>query len=121
MKKSYPASLKWAVVFLAGAGLLAAACAKPAPSPSPTTPTTPAIDAKALYTANCLACHGDKRQGIQGLGLPLTPAALAAKSTGELRDTVTDGRPNTAMVGFKGRLTPEQIDALVNYIKTVAP
>ncbi|MBI2854610.1 MAG: cytochrome c [Chloroflexi bacterium] len=79
------------------------------------------MDAKALFAANCAVCHGNNRQGVSGLGPPLTPTSLSSKSVDLVTDTITNGRPNTAMAGFKGRLTPEQINALAQYIKTVAP
>ncbi len=38
---------------------------------------SPAIDAGALYEANCVPCHGANRQGISELGPNLTPQSLA--------------------------------------------
>ncbi|MBI2957626.1 MAG: c-type cytochrome [Chloroflexi bacterium] len=90
-------------------------------APPATTPATAGIDASALFAANCAACHGANRQGMQGLGPALTPASLAAKSLDQVNDAITNGRANTLMTGFKGRLTPEQIDALAKYEKNTAP
>ncbi len=76
-------------------------------------------EAEGLYTANCAACHGPDRMG--GLGPPLTPASLGEKSDAEIRETISDGRPDTAMPPFKGKLSPEQIEALIRLIKDSAP
>lgn len=94
------------------------------PTTTPTstvTSTATSIDARGIYAANCAACHGPNRQGVQGLGGALTPASLASMSLDQVRDVITDGRAGTAMSGFKGRLAAEQIDAVAQHIKTVAP
>ena len=93
----------------------------PTPAPAPTPPAPAAIDAAKLYTTNCAVCHGPNRQGITGLGLPLTPTAVAAKSDDELKNTITNGKANTAMAGFTGRLSAAEIDALVKFIKNTPP
>ena len=48
---------------------------------------SPAIDASALYEANCVACHGANRQGVSELGPTLTPKSLTALSGTEIKDT----------------------------------
>jgi len=83
--------------------------------------TTTAVDARGIYAANCAACHGANRQGVQGIGPALTPASLASRSLDQVKETIASGRPNTAMTGFKGRLTSEQIEAVAQYIKNATP
>ena len=97
--------------------------ALPAPAPVPTTPplAPTAPDASKLFATNCVPCHGSKREGIAGLGKPLTPTSLANLTDDQVRETITEGRPNTAMAGFGGRLTSAEIDALVKFIKNTAP
>jgi mono/diheme cytochrome c family protein len=83
----------------------------------------PAIDANPLralthvYETNCAVCHGANRQGITELGPALTSQSLAELSDAEVRDTILNGRPGTAMVGFTDRLSQEEIDALLQLIK----
>ena len=104
--------------------LLAVSCGgqEAAPAPAPTPPPTPAaIDAVELYTVNCLACHAPDRQGIAGLGKSLTPESLAPLSDAEVRDTILDGKPETLMAAWEGRLSSEEIDALVQFIKHTSP
>ena len=82
---------------------------------------SPAIDASALYEANCVACHGANRQGISELGPTLTPQSLADLSDTAIRDTISSGRLGTAMTGFKSRLNQDEIGALVRLIKHISP
>ncbi len=90
--------------------------APPAPAPAPT-----AIDANAIYTNICTVCHGANRQGVSGLGPALIPESLAALSDTEIKDAILNGRPGTAMTGFKDRFGPEEINALLQLIKYTSP
>ncbi|MBI4181166.1 MAG: cytochrome c [Chloroflexi bacterium] len=120
--------------------LLVSACAAPketAPAappatktevaPAPVTPVIPAapvasaVDAKKLYDTNCAACHGPNRQGVTGLGKPLTPESLSLLSDDVIRTTILNGKPNTLMLGWEGRLSIEQINALIQLIKYTPP
>ncbi len=102
------------------AGLILASCGGPESTPT-STPTTPAIDAGALYETKCVACHGANRQGMPNLGPPLTPESLAALSDTEIKNTISNGRVNTAMLPWKDTLSSEEIDALVQFIKNTSP
>lgn len=92
-----------------------------------TTPAPPletkatAISAGELYGNRCAACHGVNRQGISGFAPALTAENLAALSDTEIRDMISDGRAGTAMPAFKGTLSPEEIDALLQLIKHTSP
>ena len=95
---------------------------EPPPTPAPPSQTTPsAISAGELYTNTCAACHGANREGISGLGLPLTPESLAELSDDEVRDTISNGRSGTVMPAFQAILSPEEIDALLQLIKNTTP
>ncbi len=65
--------------------------------------------------AHCAACHG-----VDGKGLPGAFPAIAgsAVATGPVEDHLTlvmDGKPGTAMQGFKGQLSDIEIAAVVTY------
>lgn len=115
----------WKIIAIITIGLLLISCGggKPAPAtlPPPTAPSPPAIDASSLYATTCVACHGVNRQGISGLGPALTPESLAARSDTELKDTISNGRPNTAMPPWKDTLKSQEIDALVQFLKHTSP
>jgi cytochrome c oxidase cbb3-type subunit III len=81
---------------------------------------------RMVYAKNCAVCHGDKGDGksraqnslmppprdftAPGLTTELTPQRMLA--------SVTYGRPETAMVGFKSQLSKEDINAVIDYIRT---
>ena len=112
------------ILIIAGLFLVSCGGSKPAPSPASTATPPPAatvIDAKKLYEVNCVACHGPNRQGVSGLGVALTPTSLAQLSDDEIRNTILKGRSNTAMAGFEGRLSSEEINALLQLIKYSSP
>lgn len=82
-------------------------------------------DAKQLYQKLCSVCHGDKGNGDSRAAGSFNPPPrdfTAAESTRELsRDrmiqSVANGRPGTAMVGHAKKLSPKQIERLVDYIR----
>ena len=92
--------------------------AKPTPTtpPAGTTPTT--VSATELYSGKCAACHGANRQGIPSFAPTLTAESLAKLSDNEIRSAISDGRSGTAMPPFKASLKPEEIDALLQLIKS---
>lgn len=123
-----------ALLIILGVGLVGiltlfgVACA--ASEPTPTSNTTPssaptstssAINVEKLYAANCATCHGENRQGVSGLGDALTPEHLEDDSDAEIRETISNGIPNTTMPGFKDRLSSEEINALHQFIKYTSP
>lgn len=85
--------------------------------------TGPVPRAKAveLFAANCQVCHGP-----DGAGTPLTKD-LAFKNRGKWKHgsrpqdivaTITNGAPATAMLPFKARLTPAEINALASLVRS---
>jgi mono/diheme cytochrome c family protein len=82
-------------------------------------------NAAGLYLKNCSICHGDKgdaqtraRSGMTPKPRDFTTSESAMELTRErMIKSVTYGRPGTAMVGHKGRLSEDQITALVDYIR----
>ncbi|MBI2850621.1 MAG: c-type cytochrome [Chloroflexi bacterium] len=94
----------------------------PAPPPVSSPPgTSTSIDAKKLFATNCAMCHGQTRQGTPNLAPALTPASLEKFGDTDVIDVISEGRPGTAMSGFKDRLSSEEIDALANFIKHTPP
>lgn len=83
------------------------------------------IDAAALYLKQCSICHGDKgnadTRAQSGLNPPprdFTTAEAAMELTRErMIDAVANGRPDTAMVAHKGRLSDAEIAAIVDYVR----
>lgn len=80
---------------------------------------------KAIYAQNCITCHGSQGQGSS---LPIggsqpardlaSPQARAELTRERMISSVTSGRPGTAMAGFGGRLPAQDIDAVVDYVRS---
>lgn len=85
---------------------------------------------KTVYTANCVACHGDKGDGKGVAGAAMNPAPRDLTVTDvkvgkhykqggkaeEMFKTVTSGLPGTAMIGY-GFIPEQDRWALVYYIQ----
>ena len=75
-----------------------------------------APDPASLFQQHCVACHGVDRLG--GLGPALLPQNLERLKKTEALTVITAGREATQMQGFKGKLKPEEIQALADFIYT---
>jgi len=73
-------------------------------------------DAAALYQQHCIACHGAQRTGA--MGPALLPESLERLRKPEALKVVAAGRVATQMAGFQGKLTADEIAALVQWIYT---
>lgn len=87
---------------------------------------TQAIDPAELYHEYCSVCHGDRGDGRsraqQGLVPPprdfTVPGAAQSLTRESMLVSVLEGRPGTAMAGWKTRLSREQAEAIVDYVRT---
>ncbi len=105
-------------------GLLLVSCVRQESAPAPaseSTLTPSVIVADELFARKCATCHGGRRQGMYDLGGSLIPQSLAERSDSVLKQTISGGIPYTAMPSFKNTLSPEEIDALVQFIKYTSP
>ena len=81
--------------------------------------------ADALYHNYCSVCHGDRGDGRSRARNSLTPPprdftapeAHEQLTRERMIASVSEGRPGTAMVGWKTQLGSEQIAAVVDYIR----
>ncbi len=80
------------------------------------------------WKAKCSSCHGatgkaDTEKGQQMKIVDMTTPAFQAKKDDELKNAILNGVKKEKggvkqeMDAFKGDLTPEQVDALVAYIR----
>jgi cytochrome c oxidase cbb3-type subunit 3/ubiquinol-cytochrome c reductase cytochrome c subunit len=92
------------------------------PKPGPEVPVPSALtNFDQLYAQNCSGCHGDK--GQHGAAIALNnPEYLALVDDATLKSVIANGYKGGLMPGFaasaSGMLTDEQINALVNGIRT---
>lgn len=81
---------------------------------STTTSAIPAPTPAELYAVHCAQCHGAELEG--GVGPALGPEGHAhGHADAELVDIVTTGKD--IMPAFGEKLTPDQITALIEFIK----
>jgi len=78
-------------------------------------------EARRLFAENCVACHGNSGQG-SAIAPPLNTPSLRQADSEFLQNTITFGRPGTAMPAWGqkagGPLSAEQIGELVALIRT---
>jgi mono/diheme cytochrome c family protein len=98
-----------------------------APSPAPTPSAPPASGATAvaqeLYTTNCAICHGPTGTGashFKQMGIPdFTDSAWHAReSDAQLAAVIRKGK-GRFMPAWEGKLTADEIQALVRFLRTL--
>ena len=72
-------------------------------------------DTDALYQEHCAECHGAERLG--GVGPALIPEALGRMRGPKIVDVILNGRAATDMAAFGDRITPQEAEALAEYLK----
>ncbi len=85
-----------------------------------------AANGKAIYEARCGFCHGmsGKGDGIAGASLSPKPSNFTSadywkNATREnMLAAIQEGKPGTAMVGFKATLKPGEAEDLLAYIES---
>jgi cytochrome c6 len=75
-----------------------------------------AADGKQVFADNCSSCHTLKDAGATGTVGPNLDQAKPPKSL--VVDRVTNGK--SVMPSFKGTLSPQQIQAVADYVSSVA-
>ena len=87
--------------------------------------TTDSGRGRTVFSKNCSVCHGEKGDGrsrAQGSFNPpprdfTAPGLSAELNLQRMITSITYGRPETAMAGFKSQLSKEDIIAVANYIR----
>jgi mono/diheme cytochrome c family protein len=81
---------------------------------------------KSVYEKSCLVCHGPQGRGDGPVGKTINPpaadftsAASKKKTDAELLAVIENGRPPTAMVGWKGQLSEAEIQDVLAYVKSL--
>ena len=87
-----------------------------------------AADAKANWANNCVQCHGASGKGDTKMGKMLNAADLtdpkkqASFTDAQAATAIKDGikqNGKTAMKAFGGKLSDDEIKALVAYVRTL--
>jgi mono/diheme cytochrome c family protein len=119
--------------------LLLAACGSTGESDIPTPATVPpeydgktnplgteaAVSGADVFKTNCETCHGPEGHGDGPAGQVLEPKpknladVQAVAPDDYLFWRISEGKPGTAMIAWKGILTEEQIWQAVSFIRTL--
>lgn len=73
---------------------------------------------RQLFNQSCLVCH-TQPQITSGMYGPPLSRDTAGGDVDVIRGVITNGTPR--MPGFKYQFTPQQIDAIAQYVKTLPP
>jgi mono/diheme cytochrome c family protein len=81
-----------------------------------------AADGAAVFKAKCAMCHGADGSASTGMGKtmglkPLSSPEVQKMSDADLTALVTNGKGK--MPAYKGKLTDDEIGAVVKYVKTL--
>ena len=81
----------------------------------------PAPDGGDLFKQKCSMCHGVDGKGYSALKTPdfTDPKVQASLTDKEIVDTIKNGKKGTAMPAFADKLSDEQIQSLVTYIRSL--
>ena len=91
----------------------------------PAVTTETSMEGRRVYARHCSVCHGDTGQGAiwarSGLNPPpanfTDPRVIGQLTRERMISSVAYGRAQTAMPAWKGRLSDEQIELTVDYIR----
>ena len=73
------------------------------------------LTANPVFQKNCAKCHGKTAEGRHFAGPSLISEKTAATSASDLRNMISNGKGR--MPKFANKLTPEEIDTLVQQIR----
>lgn len=89
-------------------------------------PAAPLARGRELFEQNCIQCHGAGGRGDGPLAAGLRPPPLdltvhaPLHSDQELENWIMNGVPRTAMPAFGSQMSPEEIQAVINYVRELA-
>ena len=74
-----------------------------------------------IFREKCSMCHGINGKGYAAIKTPdfTDPKWQAAHTEKELLSAIENGVPGTAMVSFKGKLSAQQMQAVLMYIRSL--
>ena len=81
----------------------------------------PASDGGDLYKQKCSMCHGADGKGYPALKTPdfTDPKVQASLTDKEIVDTIKNGKKGTAMPPFADKLSDDQINSLLAYLRSL--
>jgi len=81
-------------------------------------PGSPRAKGRALYASHCVACHGERGQGVAASPSHPAPRAFSADAArAEMVSSVAQGRFGSLKHAFADRMKPEEIESTVDYVR----
>lgn len=71
----------------------------------------------AVFGANCAGCHGENAQG-GSVGPTLVSGELKAQDDDFYRQVILNGRAGTAMPAWQGRLSEQEIEDVIAFLRS---
>jgi mono/diheme cytochrome c family protein/rhodanese-related sulfurtransferase len=71
-----------------------------------------------IYARECKKCHGDQTTRVNAVHLA-NPQFLAVATDAFIRYAIVSGRPGTLMESFQAKLSTQDIDDVVAYVRTL--
>jgi mono/diheme cytochrome c family protein len=71
----------------------------------------------AIFAQDCAGCHGQNAQG-GGVGPTLVSAEMKAQTDDFFRQTILNGRAGTAMPAWQGRLSAQDIEDVIAFLRS---
>jgi len=79
----------------------------------------PGVDVQAIYKEQCAICHGvDGKGKLPGVASFPDGDWEHGSRLQDIAKVIREGVPGTTMMAFKGRLKPEEIDALARHVRS---
>lgn len=85
----------------------------PAPQGNASNPPEQAVSGQAVFTDNCVGCHGENGEKITGW-----KAEVREHSLEQVKDVIRNGQGR--MPSFSDKLSDEEISAVAEYAKELA-
>jgi mono/diheme cytochrome c family protein len=103
--------------------------APPAVVPTPVEPASIASRGRLLFQVQCVRCHGSDGHGDGPDAASLQPAPRDFASANwrfgsspeSIRKVIVEGIPGTSMYPLGGSLSPRELDAVVEHVRSIAP
>ena len=94
---------------------------EPVASPEPGGEEAPAAgdatNGATVYAQNCAACHGENAEG-GAVGPTLISAELQAQDDDFYREVILNGREGTSMPAWEGRLSTQEIEDVIAFVRS---
>jgi|GEM_PF-617220 len=89
------------------------------PKPKPAKPRADKANGRKIYMAKCKTCHGPKGNGETAFGRKLGVTPLSDLSRSRIETAVIKGVPGTKMKAYDKKLTPQEIDDVSAFVKSL--